>query len=121
MLLRVYQGTAQADIAKERALDGVHPDLAAPKPLVEGAKPTLKERAKSDIGKLFAGVGTLRRSLVLPYTPSRVMTDLRAFGTFFATLFKLGWIAIAAVVTYYLVRDTILYILIPYLIYKGIF
>jgi len=122
MLLRVYQGTAQMDIAKERALDGVHPDLAPARPLVDGAvKPTLKERAKSDIGKLFAGVGTLRRSLVLPYTPSRVMTDVRAFGTFFATLFKLGWIAIAAVVSYYLVRDTILYILIPYLIYKGIF
>lgn len=32
MLLRVYQGTAQADVAAERALDGVHPDLRAPKP-----------------------------------------------------------------------------------------
>jgi hypothetical protein len=33
MLLRFYQGTAQVDIMKERALDGVHPDLAKPHPL----------------------------------------------------------------------------------------
>lgn len=32
MLLRVYQGTAQEDIRKERASDGVHPDLARPVP-----------------------------------------------------------------------------------------
>ena len=34
---------------------------------------------------------------------------------------KKGWYVIVAVVTYYLIRDSILYILIPYLIYKGIF
>lgn len=33
MLLRVYKGTAQEDIRKERASDGVHPDLARPAPL----------------------------------------------------------------------------------------
>lgn len=33
MLLRVYQGTAQVDIMKERALDGIHPDLVKPAPL----------------------------------------------------------------------------------------
>lgn len=33
MLLRVYRGTAQEDIRKERASDGVHPDLARPVPL----------------------------------------------------------------------------------------
>ncbi|TBR21192.1 hypothetical protein EPO15_10875 [bacterium] len=32
MLLRVYKGTAQEDIRRERALDGVHPDLARPVP-----------------------------------------------------------------------------------------
>src|SRR3990167_4404937 len=46
MMLRVYKGTAQADIAAERALDGVHPDLRAANP--EG-KPTLKEKAKGDL------------------------------------------------------------------------
>lgn len=33
MLLRVYRGTAQEDIRKERASDGVHPDLKRPAPL----------------------------------------------------------------------------------------
>lgn len=32
----------------------------------------------------------------------------------------LGWRFILAFVLFYLIRDTILYILIPYLIYKGI-
>ena len=34
---------------------------------------------------------------------------------------KKGWYVIVTIVTYYLIRDSILYILIPYLIYKGIF
>ena len=34
---------------------------------------------------------------------------------------KKGWYVIVAIVTYYLIRDSILYILIPYLIYKGVF
>ncbi len=34
---------------------------------------------------------------------------------------KKGWYVIVAIVTYYLIRDSILYILIPYLIYKGMF
>ena len=32
----------------------------------------------------------------------------------------LGWKAILAFVIFYLIRDTILYILIPYLIYRGV-
>ncbi len=118
MMLRVYQGTAQADIAAERALDGVHPDLRAPNP--EG-KPSLKEKATGDLKKLWAAARTLAASLVLPYTAARVMTNARAFGTFFRAVWQAGWIAIAAVFTYYLVRDSILYLLIPYLLYKGIF
>jgi len=122
MLLRVYQGTAQEDIMAERALDGVHPDLAAARPFVNGsAKPPLKERAKADLRALGTAVRTLAGSLVLPYTPARVMTDARAVKSFFASVIRLGWIAIAAVFSYYLVRDSILYILIPYLVYKGIF
>tara|TARA_B100000614_G_C14222985_1_gene358997 strand:- start:346 stop:528 length:183 start_codon:yes stop_codon:yes gene_type:complete len=34
---------------------------------------------------------------------------------------KKGWYVILAIVVYYLIRDSILYILIPYLILKGIF
>lgn len=34
---------------------------------------------------------------------------------------KYGWKLVAAVFFYYLIRDSILYILIPYLIAKGIF
>ncbi|MBL46953.1 MAG: hypothetical protein CMG56_05600 [Candidatus Marinimicrobia bacterium] len=34
---------------------------------------------------------------------------------------KKGWYVILAIVVYYLIRDSILYILIPYLIFKGIF
>ncbi|MDX6769149.1 MAG: peroxidase family protein, partial [Elusimicrobiota bacterium] len=120
MLLRVYQGTAQADIMAERALDGVHPDLRSAKPVDPDAKPTLKQRAGSDIRKLVGSVRTLAGSLVLPYTPGRVMTDLRAFGRFFSEVWRLGWVALAAVFTYYLIRDSILYLLIPYLLFKGI-
>jgi hypothetical protein len=71
--------------------------------------------------KLFGAVRTLAGSLVLPYTASRFMTNVSAFGAFFKTVWQTGWVAIAAVVTYYLIRDTILYILIPWLIYKGLF
>ena len=34
---------------------------------------------------------------------------------------KYGWKLVAAVFMYYLIRDSILYILIPYLIAKGLF
>ncbi len=34
---------------------------------------------------------------------------------------KLGWKFVAAFILFYLIRDTILYIIIPYLIAKGIF
>lgn len=33
---------------------------------------------------------------------------------------KKGWVILAAFVSFYLVRDTVLYILIPYLTIKGI-
>ena len=49
------------------------------------------------------------------------MTNVRAAKTFLSTAWRLGWIAIAAVFSYYLVRDSILYILIPWLVAKGLF
>ena len=42
-------------------------------------------------------------------------------GGFKLLLKKKGWYVILAIITYYLIRDSILYILIPYLIYKGYF
>ena len=33
---------------------------------------------------------------------------------------KLGWKFIVAFIVFYLIRDTLLYILLPYLIYKGV-
>jgi hypothetical protein len=82
MLLRVYQGTAQADIMAERALDGVHPDLKAAK----------------------------------PYDPNVAVKQ-----PFLQRLKGMSWKAIAALVGFYLVRDLFLYVLLPYLLYKGIF
>jgi hypothetical protein len=82
MLLRVYQGTAQADIMAERALDGVHPDLKAAK----------------------------------PYDPNAAVKK-----PFLQRLKGMSWKAIVALVGFYLVRDLFLYVLLPYLLYKGIF
>jgi hypothetical protein len=112
MLLRVYQGTAQVDLMDERALDGVHPDLRAPKPYNPEAKPSKWQGFK-------AAAGELRANLVLPTSWSAVKTDARAVGTFFSALRKLGWVVVGAIFMYYLVRDTLLYIVVPYLIYKG--
>ena len=47
--------------------------------------------------------------------------EIRREGGFKLLLKKKGWYVILAIVTYYLIRDSILYILIPYLIYKGYF
>ena len=43
------------------------------------------------------------------------------FPKSWAEVKKLGWKFVAAFILFYLIRDTILYILIPYLIAKGIF
>jgi hypothetical protein len=88
MLLRVYRGTAQADIAAERALDGVHPDLQAP------------AYARPEPGSIRAAKG-IRAKLKVAYQ-------------------KYGWKMVVGIIAYYAVRDTILYILIPYLLLKGL-
>ena len=87
MLLRVYQGTAQADIMKERALDGVHPDLKAAQP--------------------FGEDGAVKKS----FLKEKIRDAYR----------KYGWKAVVAIVAFYAIRDTILYILIPWLLLKGFF
>ena len=47
--------------------------------------------------------------------------EIKREGGFKLLLQKNGWYVILAIVIYYLIRDSILYILIPYLIYKGYF
>ncbi|MBH50914.1 MAG: hypothetical protein CMG70_02970 [Candidatus Marinimicrobia bacterium] len=47
--------------------------------------------------------------------------EIRREGGFKLLLRKKGWYVILAIFLYYLIRDSILYILIPYLIYKGYF
>ena len=43
------------------------------------------------------------------------------FPKSWAEVKKLGWKFVTAFILFYLIRDTILYIIIPYLIAKGIF
>jgi len=43
------------------------------------------------------------------------------FPKSWAEVKKLGWKFVAAFIMFYLIRDTILYILIPYLIARGVF
>lgn len=42
------------------------------------------------------------------------------FPKSWAEVKQLGWRFVVAFILFYLVRDTILYIIIPYLIYKGV-
>mgnify|MGYP006780686235 CR=1 FL=1 len=51
--------------------------------------------------------------------PARCRGWLR-FPRSWAEVRRLGWRAVAAFVLFYLVRDLILYVLIPYVIYRGV-
>lgn len=42
------------------------------------------------------------------------------FPRSWAEVRRLGWRAVAAFVLFYLVRDLILYVLLPYVIYRGV-
>jgi len=42
------------------------------------------------------------------------------FPRSWAEVRRLGWQAVAAFVVFYLVRDLLLYVLLPYLIYQGV-
>lgn len=52
-------------------------------------------------------------------TPARRRGWLR-FPRSWAEVRRLGWRAVAAFVLFYLVRDLILYVLLPYVIYRGV-
>lgn len=47
--------------------------------------------------------------------------EIKREGGFKLLFKKKGWHVILFIIVYYLIRDSILYILIPYLIYKGYF
>lgn len=51
--------------------------------------------------------------------PARLRRWLR-FPRTWAEVRRLGWRAIAGFILFYLVRDLVLYVLIPYLIYRGV-
>jgi len=48
------------------------------------------------------------------------MKKLFKFPKSWAEVKQAGWKLIVAFVLFYLIRDTILYLIIPYLIYKGV-
>ena len=90
---------------------------AASVPPVESRWARMKSSTKSDFKSLGASLATLRKSLKLPISWNALKTDGRAAVQFAEEVKRLGWKAIAAVVAYYLVRDSILYLLIPALLY----
>ncbi len=46
--------------------------------------------------------------------------EIRKEGGYKLLIKKKGWVVLAAFITFYLIRDSILYLLIPYLVFKGI-
>ena len=46
--------------------------------------------------------------------------EIRKEGGYKLLIKKKGWVVLAAFFTFYLIRDSILYLLIPYLAIKGI-
>lgn len=117
----VWTGTPAA--APASGLKPASSELAAPKPpaVEQGRWRQMKASTKQDFKALFSAVRRLRGSLVLPKSGAAIKTNLQAVGRFFSEVRRLGWKVIGAVVLYYLVRDTILYVLIPYLVLNGVF
>ena len=52
--------------------------------------------------------------------PRRKLRGFLKFPRSWGEVKKLGWKFIVAFIVFYLIRDTLLYILLPYLIYKGV-
>ena len=66
-----------------------------------------------------------KRDAELTQTEPRKTSALRLrrgfkFPRTWSEVRRLGWKAVAAFILFYLIRDTLLYIVLPYLIYKGI-
>ena len=70
------------------------------------------------LGGIFAhGMGNFRKWL----TPKWVdeWANIYRQDGFKGLLKKKGWMVIVAFILFYLIRDSIIYIIIPYLIYRG--
>ncbi len=60
------------------------------------------------------------KNFLIPARVQQIRDQLRTEG-FRAVVKTLGWKVIAGIILYYLVRDSLLYIVIPYLIARGVF
>ncbi len=60
------------------------------------------------------------KNFLIPAKVQKIRDQLRAEG-FRAVVKTLGWKVIAGIIIFYLVRDTLLYLVIPYLIARGVF
>ena len=63
----------------------------------------------------------VNRPVAVPVEVSKKRKGLLRFPKTWKEVKRLGWKFMLAFILFYLIRDTILYILIPYLIAKGIF
>lgn len=93
--------------------------VEAPAPETASRWKLMKAATKRDFRALKKSAVELKHDLVLPRSWKHVKEDGASVGRFFLRLKQLGWKVIGAVVAYYLVRDTLLYIVIPYLLLRG--
>lgn len=82
---------------------------------------SLDESRPSTFRRFWSGVKQIKHDLRVPIEGTEGMSRRQKIGTRFRFLFKKhGWKLVWGFIIYYLIRDTILYIIIPYLIAKGI-
>ncbi len=60
------------------------------------------------------------KNFLIPAKVQKIRDQLRAEG-FRAVVKTLGWKVIAGIIIFYLVRDTLLSLVLPYLIARGVF
>ena len=71
--------------------------------------------------RLWKSIRQIKRDLHVPLEGTEGMTRSQKFGARFRFLFKRhGWKLVWSFIIFYLIRDTVLYLLLPYLIAKGI-
>ena len=63
----------------------------------------------------------LDKATAAPAEPTKKRRGFLRFPKTWKEVRRLGWKFVVAFILYYLIRDSILYILIPYLIAKGLF
>ncbi len=74
------------------------------------------------LGRYMRQEALIERPAVQPETAEqKKRRRFLKFPKSWAEVKKLGWKFVTAFILFYLIRDTILYILIPYLIARGIF